>query len=538
VVREYPTPTICWNERTSDRKRGVPVCTELFNTISIHLNCRFNDVFKIDSTKIRIGNKNYLSVGKHTSKEVSEAIWTQNDTLVKVNICVFARNQRGKKIEVCEDFEIVNPFFIGHFRVENIKAIHRNTATEFLFDEKNPFSFLGYAQRTVLETSFTMSYRAAFGFFMRFKKLEHLTKNQWQALAPIFDSYGCDSSEMGFIYPPNPDLLIDKININCILLVEESPINFPLHIAPRSRTRVILAKKYDDDDSGKMEFVFSFLLEELESAQNGLYLKELPTEIVEKFWSANENTGILPIMKRCKAQNDSIKTTYSPSWRVNDCKYLYYFPDQDWFNLVKPKNYTNGHYSDYVHSVFSHIWDLEPFKNFSRNYSELMSVNDLNLFDEFAVFTRGSLSIYKTEPYNSTKPMLDDYGNKILLHQKAAFYYAFKKDIRAYQIFELNQNNDSLVTTKVLITLNHEGHEIPFLLVRLRDLTQFDYVRQHKSTPISQLPWKLELEKALSHSKVYDPNNKADLQELDALFYLDSFDGKPLNMLNVCVGCN
>jgi hypothetical protein len=541
TVREYPKPTVCWNERTSDGKRGIPVCTNNFNSISVHLNCRFDDTFEIDSTNISIGNKSYVSIGKNTSEEVSKAIWAERDSLVKVNICVYARNQRGKKIKVCEDFEIVNPFFIGHYRVENIKTIHRNKSTEFLFDENNSFSFVGYAQRTVLKTFFSMSYRAAYGFFMRFEKLEYLTKIQWKAFVPILDSYGCESIDYSghYLYPPNPELLIDKTNINCILLVEENPINFPLHHAPRPRTRVIFAKKYDDDNSGKMEFVFSFLLEELESSQQGLYLKELPINIVEKFWSENENTGILPIMRRCKAQNDSIKTTYSSSWRVNDCKYLYYFPNQDWFNLVKPKDYSTGHYSDYVHSVFSpEIWRIAPFKNFSKTFSEFMTVNDINLFDEFAVFTKGSLTIYKTEPYNTTKPILDEHGNKILLYQQAAFYYAYNKDIRAYQIFELNQNKDSLITAKVLITLNHEGHEIPFLLVRLRDLTQFDYLRQHNAIPISKLPWKLELENALSYSKVYDPNNAEDLKELDALFYLDAYDGKPLNMLNVCLGCD
>lgn len=540
-VREYPTPTVCWNERTSDRKRGVPVCSDNFNSISIHLNCRFDDVFKVDSTNISIGNKSYVSIGNNTIEDVSKAIWTERDTLVKVNICVYARNQRGKKIKVCEDFEIVNPFFIGHYRVENIKAIHRNKSTEFLFDDNNPFSFVGYAQRTVVNTIFTMSKRAAYyGFFMRNQKLTYLTKDHWSADWPILDSYGCDSlNNMGsYLYPPNPELNIDKTNINCILLVEESPINFPLHLAPHSRTRVIFAKKYDDDNSGKMEFVFSFLLEELESPQHGLYLKELPNDIVEIFWSENESAGILPIMRRCKAQNDSIKTTYSSSWRINDCKYLYYFPNQDWFNLVKPKDYSTGHYSDYVHSVFSRIWDLEPFKNFSRNYGEFMKVNGINLFDEFSVFTTGRLTTYKTRSYTSSKPILDENGDKILLYQQAAFYYAYKKDIRAYQIFELNQNKDSLITAKVLITSNHEGHEIPFLLVRLRDLTQFDYLRQHNAIPISKLPWKLELENALSYSKVYDPNNAEDLKELDALFYLDSYDGKPLNMLNVCLGCD
>jgi hypothetical protein len=33
-------------------------------------------------------------------------------------------------------------------------------------------------------------------------------------------------------------------------------------------------------------------------------------------------------------------------------------------------------------------------------------------------------------------------------------------------------------------------------------------------------------------------DQKRNLQELDALFYLDSFDGKPLNMLNVCLWCS
>ncbi len=274
-VLEYPTPTVCWNDRTADKRRGIPVCADNFNTISIHFNCQMHDFLEIDSTNITIGNQSFVSVGKHTIEDVSKAIWAESDTLVKVNICVFARNQRGKKIEVCEDFEIVSPFFIGHYPVENIKAIYRNKSTEFLFDETNPFSFLGYAQRTVLKTIFTMSNRAAFGFFMRFEKLEFVTKNQWQALAPIFDSYGCDSVDIGFIYPPNPELLIDKTNINCILIVEESPINFSLHNAPRSRTRVILAKKYDDDNSGKLEFVFSFILEELESSKANRYRQEL-----------------------------------------------------------------------------------------------------------------------------------------------------------------------------------------------------------------------------------------------------------------------
>jgi len=540
TVLKYPTPTVCWNNRTADKNRGVPVCIDSHNDISLHTFCILSDVFFVDSTIISIGNHSYTSPGSILSMEVCKAIWSQSSDIVNTHICVHAHNQRGKRIKVCEDFKVVNPFFIGHYRTERITAIHRDQTTEFLFDEKNPFSFVGYAQRTVLTNVFPMSYRSVFEALFRFTHLNSYEPELFHSKAPIFDSIGCDYiNEMGhFIYSAHPLLFFDRMDINCVLLVKESPINFPFHAQPRSRMRVIFAKNYDNA-SGKMEFVFSFLLEELQEAQLGLYVKELPSKIIEEFWSENQNTGILPLMECCKNQNDTIKTTYKPSWRVNDCEHLYYFPILEWYNILEPKllkiynsSNTSGSF------ILPETRRIEPFKNFLFSFGKYLKVDSVAVFDAYSVFEKGNLTYYKTEEFDSTKPIIDAQGNKTLLYQTAAFYYAYKKDIRAYQVFEMNRSGDSLVTTKVLVTLLHEGDEIPFLLVQISDLTQFDYLRQFNSFPVANLPWKHELKKASSFARVYHPNNSDDLKELDTLYYLDAFEGRPLNLLNICLSCD
>ncbi len=533
-VLAYPKPDIYWGHFTNqntDEGEIIPIQADA-NNVKLIMPGVLNDSYKINSWKINIDNEQFEFTNTEIPEFIHYKIFTQKSKIVACPIEVKCESKKRGKLTISDTLYLANRYFLGICETDKITIIEKNeTNYRALFDIDNGLSLMSLiANNSFKNVNFIVPdalkrHRNLFKYLHRYCFLGMASDE------PCIDQYGNDSvsSEGNYVYPPREMLFFDIEEISHMIIIREyHSLN---NIVEGIRTRLVLAKKINESE--KLEMVLSIDYDELLSDILGTTFLKTPKNRLHLIW--DENFEIVKALRECR---DSIKSNKLErgSEQVNHFfQNIQYFPD---FWKTKITKWQYDHYS--INPSIHLLKFADTFHIQHGIIDQFFEVNNIAFLDEYSNFNDyNSIStIYDLNEFGEYKELQDENGKPRMFYNPYYFYYAYSKNVNAYQVMQYNDTRDTLITKHMLFTIDYKGFEIPYLLFTLPNTSEFNFIRNFNAIPNSQLPWKLELEKELSHSKVYDPNNKADLQELDALFYLDSFDGKPLNMLNVCVGCS
>lgn len=533
-VLAYPKPVIYWGHFTNqntDEGEIIPIQADA-NHVKLIMPSVLNDSYKINSWKITIDNEQFEFTNTEIPEFIHYKIFTQKSKVVACPIEVKCESKKRGELTISDTLYLANRHFIGICKTDKITIIEKNeTNYGALFDMENGFSLMSLiANNSFNNVNFIVPdalkrHRNHFNYMHRYCFLGMASDE------PYIDQYGNDSvsSEGNYIYPPREMLYFDIEEISHMIIIREyHSLN---NTVEGIRTRLVLAKKIKGSE--KLEMVLSIDFNDITSQILGTTFLPVSKNRLHLIW--DENFEIVKALRECR---DSIKSNKLErgSEQVNHFfQNIQYFPD---FWKTKITKWQYDHYSINP-SIHLLKFADQFYSQYSAPINELFEVDNIRFLEEYSCFTDYSSisTIYDLNEFGEYEELQDENGKPRMFYNPYYFYYAFSKNVNAYQVLQYNEQRDSLITKHMFFTIDYKGFEIPYLLFTLPESSDFNFIRNFNAIPLSQLPWKLELEKAHSYAKIYDPQKAADLQELDALFYLDSFDGKPLNMLNVCVGC-
>ena len=534
-VLAYPNPVIYWGHFTNqntDEGEIIPIQADAYH-LKLIMPGVLNDSYKINSWKIKIDNEQFEFTNTEIPEFIHYKIFTQKSKIVACPIMVKCESKKRGKLTISDTLYLANRHFLGICKTDKITIIEKNeTNYSALFDMENGLSLMSLiANNSFKNVNFIVPdalkrHRNLFNHGHRYCFLGTDSDN------PMLDSYGNDSItvEGNYVYPPREMLYFDIEEISHMIIIREyHSLN---NTVEGIRTRLVLAKKIKGSE--KLEMVLSIDFNDFTNKILGTTFLPVSKNRLHLIW--DKNLEIVKELRVCREKTNSYLPDIKPSDFRDLCPNINYLPKL-WDSKIVD-------WEEDYYRINPTIQLLNFSNKFNAYYNyddtEFFEVSKISVFDEYACFNGyNSVSTHYALQENGMYQELKDENGKLRwFYNYSAFYYAFSKNVNAYQVMQYNDSRDSLITKHMFFTVDYKGFEIPYLLFTLPETSDFNFIRNFNAIPLSQLPWKIELEKALSHSKVYDPNNKADLQELDALFYLDSFEGKPLNMLNVCLGCS
>ena len=536
-VSPYPKPTVVWGYGTNQFVYGYKnVLSPNGDRIRTLMPHELKNPHKVISWKIQIGKENFEFDNDSIPEFFAYKIYTQNSKLVNCPVEIICENKFYQKVIIHDTLEFINWYFKDNFETTKIRVIEKNESNyEALFNANNSLSLMSLLKNNCFRSVGLIVPQTVERNIPKFHYEFKYSILGSDSDIPIQTKSGEDSIyENSYLYPPREQIFYDLDEITHILIVDELNAT---EFGQSVNTRLILAKKYNRDD--KLELVFSITLEELYTQFLGNTILNVSKSHLHLIW--DEHLEIVKTLKKCRENLIDANQNNINSLRAEHCSNFSYFPQYMDVNLCyKPTEieYENPRFFNIRIFNFA-FWDKFEFI-YSNEFKNMFQNEFKEPLDNFELLKENQLSFmwdFIVSEYGEYEPITKEYKEK-LLNNPQSLYYAFSKNVNAYQVMQYNDTRDTLITKHMFFTSDYKGFEIPYLLFTLPNTSEFNFIRNFNAIPIAQLPWKIELEKTLSQSKVYDPNNKADLQKLDALFYLDSFEGKPLNMLNVCVGCS
>jgi len=535
-VLPFPKPRISWGHQTNVFFNGARnILSPNGNKLRIYMLLEPNNKYRVLAWNIQIGDEKFEFDNDSIPEFITYKIYSQNSAVVNCPVEISCESKNSGIIRINDTLDFQNLYSTNNFKTSKIHVIEKNDSNyEALFNINNSLRLMSLIRSNFFPSAgFIRPHTVkrnqhVYGYYFKYSILGN------DSDMPLVDINGDDSMDVNFnyVYPPREQILYDLDDITHILIICENKANTENSV---SNKRIVFAKKYLNSE--KFELVFSINQEELLATITGTTVLKVPQNRLHLIW--DENLEIVKTLKACR-DNYFKEQGVQNNAQNKFCSFRLIFPgfnelSNAWVNQTLIDEY-------YVISQMRYnypFWDNFYYENYAiiNNFIE----QEYEFFlDEFSILNENQAQInwhFLVNEYGEPLPLTEENKQQVLRNPNN-IYYAFSKNVNAYQVMQYNDSRDSLITKHMFFTVDYKGFEIPYLLFTLPETSDFNFIRNFNAIPLSQLPWKIELEKALSHSKVYDPNNKADLQELDALFYLDSFEGKPLNMLNVCLGCS
>lgn len=526
-------PLIYWGYCHSEKYENeiVPVSIDA-KEIRVILPNRGNAKGTVKSWRIQIGSEHFEFNGPKIPEFVPRKLKIQKSLLVACPVQVTFASENQELQTIQDTIHFANRTYLGDYTTRQVQIIEKNDANfDALFNPNNELSLINFIKNNRFTHTYFMSPNSVernmnrFDYNYNYYVLGHLCD------LPLINHLGKDSTDLfgSLVYPDREMMFYDLYEITHLLVVQEESANNS--DSTKQRTRLILAKKYEHD---RLELVLSLDMNDFLESTLGNVFRELSQAKKDEIW--HEHSKILSILK---TERDKIEDSLSAHHYFtfnSPFDGFEYFPYDRFYSMFHFYDFR-----DYSH-VHSTIDRLEFAKRFTFDYQlsqlGLLSIHEkIDFLDDYKARLNPHFRNIRFLDYSEgyPNPLYDVFGNLIEHFYPEEFYYAFSKEVNVYQVMQFNETRDSIVNKALFFTVNHQEYELAYLLFFLPNTEEWSALRNYKSIAVEDFPWKQQLESAISKAKTFNPNNPRDLKKLDKLFYLDSYEGLPVNLLNVCV---